>query len=165
MACVNKTQYTSTRNQGFTLIEVLIAMLVLSIGLLGLGAMQMTAVNTASNAHLKSVANFLAYDMADRMRANRDRTLAGGYKISIGETVAMGNDCLSTVCTPDDLVKFDKDEWKDDLAARLPGGDGSVAIVNGEGLNRYEIQVQWIESYNRTTDEVIYDTLSFQTEM
>lgn len=154
-----------SKEKGFSLIEVLIAVLVLSIGLLGLGAMQMNALKSASQAHLKSVANFLAYDMADRMRANRDETLAGRYNISVGETGAVTTDCLSAVCTPNDLAQFDRKEWKDELASRLPGGDGSVASVAGAGFNRFEVQVRWIESYDSTTNQTTYDTLSFQTEM
>jgi type IV pilus assembly protein PilV len=55
---------------GFTLIEVLVAMVVLTVGLLGLAGLQATSLKNSQNAYYRSVATQLAYDMADRMRAN-----------------------------------------------------------------------------------------------
>ena len=57
-------------NSGFTLIEVLIAMLVLAVGLLGLAGMQATGIRNNLSAYNRSLATQLAYDMADRMRSN-----------------------------------------------------------------------------------------------
>ena len=58
------------KNTGFTLIEVLIAMLVLAVGLLGLAALQASSLRNAQSAYNRSLATELAYDLADRMRAN-----------------------------------------------------------------------------------------------
>ncbi|MCX7101946.1 MAG: type IV pilus modification protein PilV, partial [Methylobacter sp.] len=55
---------------GFTLIEVLIAMLVLAVGLLGLAGLQATSLKSNQSAYNRSQATQLAYDLADRMRAN-----------------------------------------------------------------------------------------------
>ncbi len=57
-------------NTGFTLIEVLIAMLVLAVGLLGLAGLQATSLRNNQSAYNRSQATQLAYDLADRMRAN-----------------------------------------------------------------------------------------------
>ena len=152
---------------GFTLIEVLIAVLILSIGLLGLGAMQMKALNSSSSAHLKSVSTFLAYDMADRMRANRDQVLAGQYSASLGVALtAPSPNCISASCSPGQLTAFDVWEWKEDLKDRLPGGDGAITRLTAGGLNRYQIQVQWIESYDDSgSGSMEHDYITFQTEM
>ena len=58
------------KNAGFTLIEVLIAMLVLAVGLLGLAGLQATSLRNNQSAYNRSQATQLAYDLADRMRAN-----------------------------------------------------------------------------------------------
>ena len=58
------------KNTGFTLIEVLIAMIILAVGLLGLAGLQATSLRNNQSAYNRSVATQLAYDIADRMRAN-----------------------------------------------------------------------------------------------
>ena len=58
------------KNAGFTLIEVLIAMLVLAVSLLGLAGLQATSLRNNQSAYNRSQATQLAYDLADRMRAN-----------------------------------------------------------------------------------------------
>jgi len=61
---INKVQY------GFSLIEVLISLVVLSIGLLGLGGLQLTSLQSANNAHFRTTASLFATELADRMRLN-----------------------------------------------------------------------------------------------
>ncbi|AZF30270.1 Type IV fimbrial biogenesis protein PilV [Pseudomonas sp. R4-35-07] len=55
---------------GMTLIEVLVAVLVLALGLLGAAAIQLNALKTTDSARMTSQASFIAYDMLDRIRAN-----------------------------------------------------------------------------------------------
>ncbi|HLA73160.1 MAG TPA: type IV pilus modification protein PilV [Steroidobacteraceae bacterium] len=119
--------------RGTTLVETLVALLVLSIGLLGVAGMQMTSLQNNRGAHLRSQAQVLAYDIADRMRANRTVALAGGYIIALGATVA--NDGT--------IQAIDLESWKGALAVTLPGGDGQVDQI---GLNLVRITVRWTDS-------------------
>lgn len=64
---------------GLNLLEVLIAALVLSIGLLGLAGLQVSSLKTTQNASLKQEATFVLYDLLERMRSNRQAALAGSY--------------------------------------------------------------------------------------
>jgi type IV pilus modification protein PilV len=66
-----------SRSAGFTLLEVLVAVLVLAIGLLGLARLQMTVMKSNQSAYLRSQASLLAYDISERMRANRTAALGG----------------------------------------------------------------------------------------
>ncbi len=66
---------TKKRQQGFSLFEVLIALLVLSVGLLGLANLQGQSISSSYNAHLRTQATSLAQSMVDRMRANRSHAL------------------------------------------------------------------------------------------
>lgn len=124
--------------RGTTLIETLVALLVLSIGLLGIAGMQMTSLQNNRGAHLRSQAQVLSYDIADRMRANRTAALAGKYVIALGATVT------GTTVEVADLLT-----WKKTLAAALPAGDGQIDLPAGTDLVR--ITVQWTDTLGQQT--------------
>lgn len=105
------------RHSGFSLLEVMIAILVLSIGLLGMAGLQLNAMKFNQTATVRSHATFLAYDIADRMRANRAVAKAGGYEIASDEEA-----------TGASVAQSDLGTWKDSLERFLPGGQGSVAV-------------------------------------
>lgn len=109
-----------SRQAGVSLLEVLVAILVLSLGLLGLGSLQATSLRMNYSAYMRSHAAQAALDMADRMRANRQAALAGAYNISIGASA------------PDTstLPKSEVNEWLTSELAALPAGDGSIAVNN-----------------------------------
>lgn len=67
------------RQNGLNLLEVLIAALVLSVGLLGLAGLQVSSLKTAQNASFKQQATFVIYELLERMRSNRQAVLAGDY--------------------------------------------------------------------------------------
>lgn len=123
-----------TRSQrGLTLIEVLIAVLVLSIGLLGLAGLQATSLQFNHSSNLRSQATNLAYEMTDRMRANRDAALNGQYNLAIdAATPGTGT-----------VPGADLAAWRTALATRLPSGEGSVA-VDTDGIAT--IVVRWDDS-------------------
>lgn len=108
---------------GFTLIEVLIAVLVLAIGLLGLAGLQATSLRFNHDAQLRSQATFLAYDIADRMRANRNAALSGAYDSGPAVTV-----CDPAFVTPGGTMAVqDLAEWRNQLACSLPRGNGEIS--------------------------------------
>ena len=71
------------RHQGFTLLEVLVALLVMSIGLLGIGKMMMLAARANDSAYMRTQATALAYTILDAMRANRQAAIAQGYDTAV----------------------------------------------------------------------------------
>jgi len=127
MAATDKRRRTG----GFTLVEVLVALLILSIGMLGIAGLQTTSLRNKNNAYLRSQANVLAYDIIDRMRANRAAALATSYNINLG-----GSPSGSTVAATD-LA-----QWKSNLASALTNGDGAVTCT-AAGL--CSVTVQWDE--------------------
>jgi type IV pilus assembly protein PilV len=123
--------------KGFTLVELMVAILVLAIGLLGLAALQVVGLSSNHNAYLRTQATFLAQDMADRMRNNR-ASLAAYVGAAAGAT-----DCSSSTCTSAQMVGYDIAQWNAALATQLPGGVGTVTVtVNGAV---YRIRVIWSE--------------------
>jgi len=117
---------------GFTLLEALVAIVVLSIGLLGLAALQATALSFNSSAYQRSQATYLAYDILDRMRANLCRARAGDYDLTLADDVP----------TDTTLAATDLREWRRAAGNLLPSGTGSIAR-NG---NIVTITIQWDDS-------------------
>jgi type IV pilus assembly protein PilV len=122
--------------QGVTLIEVLVTMVVIALGLLGHARLLTTTINHGNSAYMRSVATMLAYDITESMRANRPAALAGSYTTGFDDSATGG--------TPagNDLVY-----WKNQLSTLLPAGKGQVA-VNGQ---RATIQIQWKDARDGTS--------------
>jgi len=138
---------------GFSIIEVLISVLVISIGLLGMAGLQTTGIQQSHNSYLKTQASMLAYDMADRMRSNLQGVAAGHYDdVNAGtlDLVTTEPACAdANACTAQELADIDIYQWTSgsdtgSLAATLPSGHGMVA--NSGGI--FTITVLWDE--NRT---------------
>ena len=119
---------------GFTLIEILVALLVLSVGLLGLAGMQARGLQNNQNAFLRSRAVQGGADILDRMRANLDPALNGNYNIAKAEVPAEPGGGAT-------MAQIDLWQWKRGLAASLPLGDGRVAVA----ANIATITVFWTE--------------------
>lgn len=122
---------------GASLIEVLVSVVIFSLAILGLAAMQLNALKANQSASIRSHAVFLAYEMADRMRAGRGDAQAGLYDLALDAELA---------CVPadeDDCLPFQRDQaqWRANLASQLPDGTGGV-VRDGQ---RFTITVQWTE--------------------
>ena len=127
----DKTNIQEKRQYGFTLLEVLIALLILSIGLLGLAALQTTALRSNQMASMRTTATTLVYDIIDRMRANPQGVIDGDYVIDTATTPSSPPDCRTSACsTSEDLASFDLGEWKNAIV-RLPEGTGEITQVAG----------------------------------
>lgn len=127
-----------TKHSGFTLIEVLVAMIVLAIGLLGFAGLQATALRNNQSAYHRSQATQLAYDLADRVRANVSGR-ATYTTIDPGDATAK-SDCLSTTgCSPADMAENDLFEWNSELTSNLPSGTGTIAVAGSV----FTITINW----------------------
>jgi type IV pilus assembly protein PilV len=132
------------RDKGFSLIEVLVTLLITSVGLLGLAVLQAKSLQFNHGAYLRSQANILAYDIADRMRLNKDDARAGQYNISMG----------SSKPSASDLVTTDQNQWLTLIETSLPAGDGSVSCVS----NICTLTIQWREAGRNADDSFTYKT-------
>lgn len=126
-------------NAGFSLIEVLITMMILAIGLLGLAGLQARAHNAESESFSRAQALILAYDMADRLAANRveaKKGAASAYDTTV--TLGTGNPaavCNSAPTSSVEVAQADLCEWDLSLkgATQTLGGasTGSLAAARG----------------------------------
>jgi type IV pilus assembly protein PilV len=124
--------YYSTGSQaGFTLLEVLVALLVLSIGLLGLAALQTLSLKFNHQSYERTQAVIRAYDMLDRIRANPLGKKAGAYDLAdAGSIPTIAKDCTTAAsppgCTPAELATYDIAKWQTDTANLLNKGTGAI---------------------------------------
>jgi len=120
--------------KGFTLLEVLATLLLLSVGMLGIAALSLESLRISRLALHRTQAVTLAADVADRIRANRDP--ASAYACGDPCRPDAGGNAVATA----DLVS-----WIDSIAAQLPGGVGAItftAAANGVPA-RYTVAVRW----------------------
>ncbi len=129
---------------GFSLIEVLVTLLILSVGLLGLAGMIGQSLKFNQGGYTRSQSTFLAYDIIDAMRA--DAANAADYAVVYDDSVHV---CVVNPDAADNLVDSTLGCWHERIAAELPGG--TATIVNdpdGDNVLEYEITMNWIDRTN-----------------
>ena len=128
---------------GTTLIEVLITVVLMSIGLLGLAGLQVMSVQNSNSSGERFEATTLARDILERMRANRSQALTGNYDLALGANPAGGG-----------LAFADLEDWRAALAV-LPEGDGSVDVDVNAVTNTATatIVVDWTDASDDNKDD------------
>ena len=133
---------------GFTLVEVMIAVLILAIGLLGMAGLQTTGLQQSRSSYFRTQAAILASDMADSIRANRQGAVAGNYdNIDSSTAVAEpGCDPELASCNSGEIATFDIYRWAGSdhpgsVQNMLPEGRGLVTRNN----NTFTVTVVWRE--------------------
>lgn len=113
------------RQAGFSLLESLIAMLVIAIALLAMGGLQLNALRATGGSMLRTIATQQAYDIADRARANLPAFRAGAY----AGAGAVHAACFTAAgCTPQQQAQTDLALWNQSNATLLPLGQGVVCL-------------------------------------
>ena len=133
------------KQTGFTMVEVLVALVVLAIGLLGIAALYLNSLQSGRTAIYRTQAVNLAADLANRIRANRTAQAAYGTLFADAEVEVAT--CYTTGgCIDTDLASSDLARWKGTVAQLLPNGQGQVVVTlpvaAGEPTN-YVVTVQW----------------------
>ena len=128
-------------SSGFSLIEVLITILVVSFGLLGMAALIVSGARSNNIAHYRSIASKQTEDIADRMRANLAGVTAGAYN-ALTTTIPASSDCLTNTCNAAQVAAYDHAQWNTANFRLLPSGAGTV---NGSVAAGFVITLMWIE--------------------
>lgn len=145
----------ATYQGGIGLVEVLIAVLILAIGLLGLASMQTNGMRMTNGSMSRSQAVFLANDIVERARANRDNR--ADYVLAPDADGNVG-DCELDLAYDDTqtVALNDMAEWLNSLACLLPDADASIAFVSA--TNRMTVTVDWNRSEGNVEDSVMVRT-------
>lgn len=118
---------------GFTLVEMLVAVVVLSVGLLGLASLQANSMKMNDSAYFRTQATYLGYDILERLRANRAAAITNSYNVIPGFTPPTGGS----------VVDSDLQEWDGLVDSLLPSGQGSITC---DAVGLCTITISWNDS-------------------
>lgn len=146
---MNRQAYSA----GFTLLEALVTLVIVSIGLLGLLGLQTVSIVNTQVSAARTQATFAADNIADRMRANKAGVADDAYDgidhpSADGEPAQMCDDGSS--CTAAEMATYDAYIWDQALGSPqsgLPGGQGAIECIENDGSAclRYRVIVRWQE--------------------
>lgn len=145
--------------RGFSLLEVLIALLIFSFGLMGLAALQSFSVKNNQSSSFRSQATALSYMIIDNMRANRPAVLTGHYYADYEATDCEAADPAGATGAETDLAV-----WRNNIACALPGGMGQIRFPD-TGTNQVIVSITWddarwaIDPDDRDTEFTLETTL------
>jgi len=166
-----RTIYSHHQHTGFSLIESLVALIVISIGLLGLAALQTSALRNTQIANISSHATISAHDIIERMRSNPTGMQSKAYN---APSLVANADCYTTTgCTPTEMAKNDMYEWVNELKKKIPqssaitcldstpddGTNSTAAECDGNG-DVYAIKI-WSGKENTPTYQRFITTVIF----
>jgi type IV pilus assembly protein PilV len=120
------------RQIGSSLIEVMVAMLLSSIGLLAMSGLLASSARLSKAGEYRALANLLAEDIIERMRANLAGQAAYGLTPSaLADSPASAGSCVNTeACTPAEVANMDLAEWRNTLFNSLPNGTGYLSVTD-----------------------------------
>jgi type IV pilus assembly protein PilV len=135
-------KYPASRLRGFTIVEALVALVVLAVGLLGIAGLYVISLRSGAGAIYRMQAVGLTSELADRIRANRTANVAYAAGAVAANCVGGAVNCTSAQMAGNDLF-----QWDAELRRVLPNPVWQVqAAPVGGGLFTYTISVQWTES-------------------
>lgn len=153
--------------RGVTLVEVLVALVIMAIGLLGISGLYVESLRANRTSLLRTQAVNLANDIADRIRANRGGQAA--YVKVVGTAPTAEKTCLAEACSALQIAKADLVAWDTTVGKRLPTDSTgtkpktSVAFTAGAAgtLDRYTVRIDWFEpsQTDALTYQLVFDVV------
>lgn len=142
------------KQAGSSLLEVLVAMFVLGVGMLGVFSMQAQTSRYNHSAYYYSRAVMLAHDMAENVRTTP--SLAGSYRLLLSDPTPDARNCQSFAnpCSGNELVSWHLNNWRTAVTQQLPSGNSEI-MANGDQIT---IKIQFDDSRaepnkDKTADE------------
>jgi type IV pilus assembly protein PilV len=137
------SNYRHSRQAGFSLVEVLITLVIMSVGMLGIAGLYVQSMQAGRTSMLRHHAVTLAGDVADRIRANPAAGIAYTDPVGANKNCVLGG----IDCTPAQMAANDILLWKTQAGENLPGGDVTIVFTAAVGFTppNYQITVSWTE--------------------
>lgn len=160
-----KSVHVSARSRGFSLVEVMVAVIVICVGLLGIAKMQALSLSNSTTSRQRSLAAIEAASLASAMHSNRQywaNTVPANFSATLNAGALASNEpaltaalavtgpgaCLALQCAPAALAAFDLNRWTNSLTALLPNPQATISCLAVAGVNAptsCTIQVCWTE--------------------
>lgn len=134
------------KQKGYTLFEVMVAVVILSMGMMALGSIMVRSLRYSKESANRFVATQQLYEIADRMRANHKGVSAGNYDDKSGMTPV--DSCRENSCTYSELAEYDVYEWNLKNSRVLPLGEGEIE-KDGDS---FIVTVTWQERNINTSE-------------
>ncbi len=159
---------SAPRQRGFSLVEVMVTLAIVSVAALGMASLQTVALRSNNNALLESQAATLAQDMIERIRANP----GGVYTTTFNAVLSNSNVVCEgryASCDADTMAQYDLVHWKCSLGAvvlsgacamrgvagQLPNGDGSLTVAG----NIYTITIRWFDAASNSNRTIVISSV------
>lgn len=139
--------------RGFSMIEVLVTLLIISLALLGTAGLQAYSMRLNQGSQFRTQAVFLAADLAERMEANKPGSVAGSY-VQATKTVAnpLTTACIAAVCDGPRLAAADLVQWENAVVTALPQASWTVVQSAAGNPSTYTITISWVDRRSDTTN-------------
>ena len=147
----------NTRQRGFSLVEVLITLVIMSVGMLGIAGLYVQSMQAGRTSMFRHNAVTLAGDVADRIRANP------GAGIAYAAPNGANNNCVNggVDCSPAQMAAHDILQWKNQAIDTLPAGDVLIVFDNSVIPPTYQITISWDEPGENLSYVVTIPVLNF----
>ena len=150
----------ASKQLGFSMVEILVTLVIVSITLLGTAGLQLYAMRVNQGGQFRTQAVFLASDIAERMEANKQEAINGSY--ALGNTTAaspLSTACNTDACSSFNLAAYDLNQWGNSVAALLPQPSWQIVQTTTGNPSTYSIIVRWTD---RSTDKTTHgETFSY----
>ena len=155
--------------KGTSLIEVMVTVVVLAISLIGIAGLQIFGVRYNHSAYLRSQSTMLAYDILDRMRANRAQAATtNAYLMNFGDSISSPTtDCsnVSQTCSPFEIAQYDLSQWATAVAAVLPDGEAQIQIQDLPDRRVYTVSLKWRDRRDTNDNQEIITPFVYRAEL
>lgn len=152
------------RPRGISLLEVLVAVVILAVGLLGIAALQVSTTTYTESSLRRSQAAALSREIIERMRVNPEEARDGSYDIST--LPGFTTNCVGTAanCTEAEIREHDLRLWSDRIEATLPSGDATIETqpvpADPDLPSEISVTLRWDDS--RGTRALVAQTFTFE---
>ncbi|MDO8457846.1 MAG: type IV pilus modification protein PilV [Rhodoferax sp.] len=144
--------------RGFSMIEVLVTLMIISLALLGTAGLQAYAMRLTQGGQFRTQAVFLVADLVERMEANKSGAVVGAYVVAnitgidfLAASNAPSTACATAPCIDTALATYDLSQWQHALAAALPQSSWSVVQTVAGDPSTYTITASWVDRRTDTT--------------
>jgi type IV pilus assembly protein PilV len=141
---------TLRNSKGFTLVEILVAVLVIGAGLMMAARMQLIGIQNTQGGYLRAQAANLSYEIIDRMRTNIVGLSAGDYDMLVDDDSPTEITCggATANCTPAQMAQYDNYWWRQTISRALPSGTGSIATTDSGDFTTVTVSMSWVDPYS-----------------